>query len=149
MKSTITANFISHFCQPFHLHSKYSSTISQSDSQLNNLQTDCVAIINSTFNTNFTEIIPIKNSDHKEEMMFKKQLIIRVFFDEFRVSENSFIRTYNEQTNQRDFLNIENISQYLTEISQLNRTHSTKPDKFFKFNSDKLYLFNIKKFSVS
>ena len=116
MKSTATADSVPHFCQSSHLHSEHSPTISQSDNQFSNLQTNCVVIISSTLSTDSTEIIPIENSNHKE-MMFKEQPMIRVFFNESRVSENSFTRVCDEQTDQRDLLNIEDVFQHLTEIS--------------------------------
>ena len=103
------------------------------------MQTDYIIIINSTLSTNFTEIISIKDNNEKKTKS-EKQFIIRVFFDKFRISENLFIRMCDGQTNQRNFLNTEDVSQHLTEISQLNRTHSAKCKKFIKFNSDKLHL---------
>ena len=107
MKFITTADSIPHFCQPLHLHPEHSSTI-QSNSQLSNLQTDHVIIISSTFSTDFTEIISIKNNN-KKEIKFEKQSIIRVFFNKFRISKNSFIRMCNEQTDQRNSLNTEDI----------------------------------------
>ena len=66
MKFTITADSIPYFCQSSHLHSEHSPTISQSDSQSSNLQTNHIVIISSTLSTNFTEIISIENNNEKE-----------------------------------------------------------------------------------
>ena len=147
MKPTATADFIPHFSQSPYLHSKHSPTI-QSNSQLSNLQINHVAIMSSIFSINFTEIIFIEDNN-KKKMKFEKQFIIRVFFDKFKISENLFTRACDEQTDQRDSLNTENISQHLTEINQSNRTHSAKYEKFIKLNSDKLHFFNTEKFSES
>ena len=80
------------------------------------MQTDHVTIISSIFNTDFTEIISIKNNNEKE-IKFEKQFIIRIFFDKSRISENSFIKICDEQTNQKNSLNTKNVSQHLTKIS--------------------------------
>ena len=143
MKFTTTADSIPHFCQSPHLHSEHSPTI-QLNNQLSNLQTDCVLIINPVLSTDFTEIIFIKDNN-KKETKSEKWFIIRVFFNKSRISENPLTRAYDGQTDQGNPLNTEDVSQHLTEISQLSRTYSTKCEKFIKLNSSKLHLFNTEK----
>ena len=143
MKSTATADSIPHFCQPPHLHPEHSPII-QSDSQPSNLQIDCVLTISPVLSTGFTEIISIEDNN-KEETKSEKWLMIKVFFDKSRISENLLTRACDGQTDQRDPLDTENVPQHLTEVSQSNRTHSAKCEKFVKLNSGKLHLFDTEK----